>query len=36
MMELSEPANIDDIEKIDGQKNILLIAPHGVESDPKK
>lgn len=34
MTELSEPDKLDDIEKIDGQKNILLIAPHGVESEP--
>ena len=34
MTELSGPAKLDGIEKIDGQKNILLIAPHGVESGP--
>jgi hypothetical protein len=34
MTELSEPVKLDDIEKIDGKKNILLIAPHGVESEP--
>jgi hypothetical protein len=34
MTELIVPAKHDDIEKIDGQKNILLIAPHGVESEP--
>lgn len=26
MTELSEPAKLDDIEKIDGQKSILLIV----------